>query len=87
MIFINTSNELGEYRSGQTAHWWGTQAAIVVGGIGTCAVVAIWTWLFPELRRADRFERSSEAPSEPEGLSAGKATSTPAAGGARGQGR
>jgi MFS family permease len=64
MIFINTSNELGEYRSGQTAHWWGTQAAIVVGGIGTCAVVALWTWLFPELRRADRFELAPTAAAE-----------------------
>ncbi|MFN3484317.1 MAG: MFS transporter [Planctomycetota bacterium] len=83
MIFINTSNELGEYRSGQTAHWWGTSAAIVVGGIGTCAVVALWTWLFPELRRADRFERSGEVPPDPEAVPAGKAALTHAPKGKR----
>lgn len=83
MIFINTSNELGEYRSGQTAHWWGTQAAIVVGGIGTCAVVALWTWLFPELRRADRFEMPPGPPAPAEGPPAGGAAPAPSPRGAR----
>ena len=56
MVFINASNELGEFESGLTAHWWGTARAIVVGGLGTVAVVLAWTGLFPALRKADRFE-------------------------------
>jgi len=55
MVFINASNELGEFESGLTAHWWGTSRAIVVGGIGTVGVVLAWMGLFPALRKADRF--------------------------------
>src|SRR5579859_6188575 len=47
MVFINTSNELGEFESGTTAAWWGTQWAIIIGGIGTLAIVLAWTLLFP----------------------------------------
>jgi MFS family permease len=54
MIFIGASNELGEFESGLTAAWFGTVPAVVLGGIGTLIVTALWTWLFPELRRADR---------------------------------
>jgi MFS family permease len=55
MIFIGASNELGEFESGLTAHWFGAAPAVVLGGIGTLVVIAIWAWKFPELRRADRF--------------------------------
>jgi MFS family permease len=53
MIFIGVSNELGEFESGLTAHWFGTVPAVVLGGIGTLVVIAIWAWAFPELRNAD----------------------------------
>jgi MFS family permease len=55
-IFIGASNELGEAESGLTAEWWGLVPAIVVGGAGTILVVLLWTFIFPALRRADRFE-------------------------------
>lgn len=55
MIFIGASNELGQFESGLTAHWFGTVPAVVLGGVGTLAVIALWSWWFPELRRADRF--------------------------------
>jgi MFS family permease len=54
MIFIGASNELGEFESGLTAHWFGTVPAVILGGAGTLIVVALWAWLFPELRDADR---------------------------------
>jgi hypothetical protein len=54
MIFIGASNELGEFESGLTAHWLGTVPAVILGGAGTLIVVALWAWLFPELRQADR---------------------------------
>ena len=54
MIFIGASNEFGEFESGVTAHWFGTVAAVILGGVGTLVVVALWAWLFPELRDADR---------------------------------
>jgi MFS family permease len=52
MIFIGTSNEFGQFESGVTAQWFGTVTAVVLGGIGTLVVIAVWAWLFPELRHA-----------------------------------
>jgi MFS family permease len=54
MLFIGVSNELGQFESGLTAHWFGTVPAVVLGGIGTLVVIAIWAWQFPELRKADQ---------------------------------
>jgi len=56
VLFIGASNELGEFESGVTAAWWGTVPAVVIGGCGTLAVVAIWMWLFPKLRTVDRLQ-------------------------------
>jgi MFS family permease len=53
MLFIGVSNELGEFESGVTAQWFGTVPAVVIGGVGTLAVIALWAWMFPELRKVD----------------------------------
>jgi MFS family permease len=63
MLFIGVSNELGEFESGLTAHWFGTVPAVVLGGVGTLAVIAVWAWLFPELRRADQLGSLAVEPS------------------------
>ncbi len=52
MVFIGTSNELGQFESGLTAQWFGTVPAVLLGGVGTLAVIALWAWRFPDLRRA-----------------------------------
>jgi Transmembrane secretion effector len=54
MAFINASNELGEFESGVTAALLGTVPAVIVGGAGTCAVVLLFAYLFPELRALER---------------------------------
>lgn len=54
MLFIGASNELGEFESGLTAAWWGAVRAVIVGGAGTLAVVGLWAYWFPELRKIDR---------------------------------
>jgi MFS family permease len=54
MLFIGASNELGEFESGLTAAWFGTVPSVVIGGLGTLAIVAIWMKLFPPLRTVDR---------------------------------
>ena len=54
VLFIGASNELGEFESGVTAAWFGTVPAVVLGGIGTLLVVAVWMRLFPSLRKIDR---------------------------------
>jgi hypothetical protein len=53
-IFINTSNQLGEFESGMLAAWLGAVPAAALGGIGTLLVVALWMKLFPELRKRQR---------------------------------
>jgi MFS family permease len=52
MVFIGASNELGQFESGLTAQWFGTVPAVLLGGVGTLVVIALWVWRFPELRRA-----------------------------------
>ncbi|MEY4761357.1 MAG: hypothetical protein RLZZ200_1213 [Pseudomonadota bacterium] len=53
-LFINASNELGEFESGVTAALFGTVPAALLGGIGTVAVALLWMKLFPSLRRLER---------------------------------
>jgi hypothetical protein len=52
-VFIGASNEVGQFESGITAQWFGTVPAVVLGGLGTLGIVALWAWLFPDLRRVD----------------------------------
>jgi hypothetical protein len=61
MLFIGASNELGEFESGLTAHWFGTVRAVVLGGVGTLIVIALWAWLFPDLRNADKLHTVAES--------------------------
>ena len=56
LVFVGASNELGEFESGVTAAWLGAARAVVLGGIATCGVVAIWAQAFPALRRIDRLD-------------------------------
>ncbi|WP_192882276.1 MFS transporter [Paracidovorax avenae] len=59
MLFIGSSNELGEFRAGTSAAWLGTVPAAVVGGLCTLGVVGAWAWMFKPLRQVDRFEEAS----------------------------
>jgi MFS family permease len=53
-LFLGASNELGEYESGLTAHWWGAVRAVVIGGVASVAVTGAWSLFFPALRHADK---------------------------------
>jgi predicted MFS family arabinose efflux permease len=55
-LFISGSNELGEAESGFLAALVGPIVAVVGGGIGAMLVTALWTKLFPELKRARTFD-------------------------------
>ena len=50
-IFIGASNQLGEFESGLTAHWFWLVPSILLGGAGTLLVAAFWLRWFPELVR------------------------------------
>ena len=55
-LFINASNNLGQFESGVTAALFGTVPAAVLGGVATVAVALLWMKLFPTLRDVDRLE-------------------------------
>lgn len=54
-VFIGASNELGQFRAGLTAGWFGTVPSVVIGGVATLVIVGLWARLFPPLMRVDRF--------------------------------
>ncbi|WP_315741404.1 MULTISPECIES: MFS transporter [unclassified Bradyrhizobium] len=55
-LFINASNQLGQFESGVTAALLGTMPAAVLGGLGTIAIALLWMKLFPTLRAVERLE-------------------------------
>ena len=59
-LFIGTSNQLGEFESGVTAALFGTVPAVVLGGVGTIVVAALWMRLFPGLRDLDTLGNSDQ---------------------------
>ena len=52
--FIGASNELGEFRAGTVAELMGPIGTVVVGGVGTLLVAALWFRSFPSLAHRDR---------------------------------
>lgn len=55
-VFVSTSNELGRFESGLAAQIFGTVPSVVLGGTLTLGVVAVASWLWPELRRLGSLE-------------------------------
>jgi len=56
MVFIGASNELGAFESGVAAALIGAVPAVVLGGVATVAIAAVWWRLFPSLARMDRLD-------------------------------
>lgn len=56
MLTISASNEGGDAFSGALAFLIGPVAAIVVGGAGALATVALWSRIFPVLRTTKSFD-------------------------------
>ncbi|RTL33492.1 MAG: MFS transporter [Burkholderiales bacterium] len=59
MLFIGSSNELGEFRAGSAAHALGAVPAALMGALCTLGVVGLWSWQFASIRKVDRFEEAS----------------------------
>ncbi|MDH2380547.1 MFS transporter [Bradyrhizobium sp. CER78] len=55
-LFINASNQLGQFESGVTAALLGTVPSAVLGGVATVAVALLWMKLFPTLRDVEKLE-------------------------------
>lgn len=58
-VFIGASNELGAFESGGVAALIGTRESVVLGGVATLVVIALWSVLFPQLRAFDVLERGT----------------------------
>jgi MFS family permease len=59
-LFTSTSNQLGDFRAGAMGALFGAVPAVVIGGVGTILVTAIWMFLFPELRRIRSLDEATE---------------------------
>ena len=55
-LFVNASNQLGQFESGLTAALLGTVPAAVLGGVATIAVALLWMKWFPSIRNVERLE-------------------------------
>jgi MFS family permease len=55
-LFTGTSNQLGSFVSGSIAALVGAVPAVLLGGLGTIGIAALWMLLFPELRRIRDFD-------------------------------
>ena len=59
-LTISASNEFGDFFSGTLAYLIGPVVAVVAGGVGAIATVAIWSRLFPVLRTTRTFDPPPE---------------------------
>lgn len=57
---ISASNEFGDFFSGSLAFLIGPVAAVVTGGVGAIATVALWSRIFPVLRTTKTFDPPDE---------------------------
>ena len=55
-VFIGASNEVGAFESGVASTLIGVGPAVVLGGLATMGVVAVWSVVFPDLRDVDTFD-------------------------------
>jgi len=63
-LAISASNELGELQSGIAAAILGPATAVVAGGAAAMGIAGLWSYLFPELRRARTFDPPETALAE-----------------------
>ena len=63
-LAISASNELGELQAGVMAALLGPTTAVVLGGTAAMGIAGLWSYLFPELRRARTFDPPETALAE-----------------------
>jgi MFS family permease len=64
-LFTGASNQLGQFESGVTAAWFGPVGSVVLGGVATILIVALWSRWFPALRFMDRLVPEEAAVDRP----------------------
>lgn len=63
MIFVYSSNELGDFESGAVAALIGTVPSVIVGGFASALVAVAFAWIFPDMRKLKKM-----TPEDPEVL-------------------
>ena len=58
-LFVNCAGQIGMFKSGITAAWFGPVGSAVLGGAVVLGVVVVWAWRFPTLRRVERPDQLS----------------------------
>lgn len=64
LLTVSASNEFGDFFSGSLAFLIGPIAALVAGGAGAIATVALWSRIFPVLRTTRTFDPPEELDKE-----------------------
>jgi MFS family permease len=60
-LSVSIGSQLGQFEAGMAATVLGTVGSVVFGGAAALAIVAIWTWRFPTLRRIERPDELPQA--------------------------
>jgi MFS family permease len=60
-LSVNIGSQIGQFEAGIAATVLGTVGSVISGGIAAVAIVLIWAWRFPELRRIERPDESPTA--------------------------
>jgi MFS family permease len=55
LLFVGTSNQLGEFESGTLASIIGTEPAVFLGGVIALVITLLWMYIFADLRKIDNF--------------------------------
>jgi MFS family permease len=53
-VSVLTGGQLGQFRAGLAADWFGAVGSVVIGGAAVVLMVGIWAGLFPALRRMQK---------------------------------
>lgn len=70
-VSVMTGSQLGQFRAGVGADWFGAVGSVVIGGAIVVVMVGIWSGLFPALRRMQKpdevqaVHRGAPAPTPP----------------------
>jgi hypothetical protein len=56
-LFVAGSNQIGDFRAGVMAAGFGTVPAVLIGGVGTLVIAAVWIKAFPALFKVESYER------------------------------
>jgi MFS family permease len=64
MIFVYSSNELGDFESGMLASLIGPQASVLIGGLAAMAMAPAFGKIWPQLRELGSLKLRDETPEE-----------------------